>query len=126
MLAAQVLRTSNLYRSEPMYVEDQPPFTNAAALIATTLAPHDLLAALKRAEQQGGRNLADGVRWGPRPLDLDIVFYGRERVRTERLTIPHERWRERPFVTVPVGELARAGDAAGMQVRARAPLAPRR
>jgi 2-amino-4-hydroxy-6-hydroxymethyldihydropteridine diphosphokinase len=106
----QVVRTSNLYRSAPMHVTEQPPFLNAAALITTSLPPEQLLSTLKRVEASAGRDLHAGQRWGPRPLDLDIIFYGDTTMHSEHLTLPHERWLERPFVALPVSELARDGD----------------
>ncbi|PRQ51007.1 putative 2-amino-4-hydroxy-6-hydroxymethyldihydropteridine diphosphokinase [Rosa chinensis] len=62
----------------------------------TKLGPHELLGALKKIEKDMGRT--QGIRYGPRPIDLDILFYGKLRVRSEILTIPHERIWERPFV----------------------------
>jgi 2-amino-4-hydroxy-6-hydroxymethyldihydropteridine diphosphokinase len=88
-----------------MHVTEQPAFLNAAALISTQLSPGGLLDTVKAAEAQAGRSHA-GQRWGPRPLDLDIAFFGTLQQRTERLTIPHERWRQRPFVHVPIRDLA--------------------
>ena len=102
----QVLRTSNLFLSEPMHVRSQPTFLNAAALVATAHSPQDLLLHLKDLEVEAGRDLA-APRWGPRPLDLDIIFFGGRRLRSRTLELPHARWHERPFVTVPVGELYR-------------------
>ena len=100
-----------------MYVTDQPAFLNAAALIATKQLPQELLATLKATEELAGRNTEGGARWGPRPLDLDIVFHDRGPVATSTLTVPHARWRERPFVTIPVADLFRPGDGRGDMVR---------
>jgi 2-amino-4-hydroxy-6-hydroxymethyldihydropteridine diphosphokinase len=108
----QILRTSNLYMSEPMYVHNQPAFLNAAALVATALTPDGLLAMLKDLEVSAGRDMS-APRWGPRPLDLDVICYGGRRLRSRTLTLPHERWRERPFVTVPVSDLWCSTDTSG-------------
>ena len=113
---SQVVRTSSVYHTPPLHLEEQPPFLNAAALVATTRAPHELLAMLKLCEEHAGRDLQGGVRWGPRPLDLDIIFYGDQTVETQELSVPHKRWRERSFVTFPVADLFRETDATCDQV----------
>lgn len=98
---------SRLYESAPQYVTEQPAFLNAAAIVRTTLAPLDLLGALKQVEKQLGREFgAEQIRWGPRPIDLDIVFYEGEIVlERDRLVIPHPRWQERDFVKAPMADL---------------------
>lgn len=106
-----------------MYVEDQAPFHNAAALVTTHLPPHALLDSMKQIEAAAGRR-PHGVRWGPRPLDIDIVFFEGTALHDAHLTVPHARWQERPFVWQPVSELLRRGDAAALPVRP-LPLQPR-
>ena len=105
-LAEQVVveRLSSLYETAPAYVLDQPRFLNAALRGRTALAPLDLLAFLKRIERELGR--AGGVRFGPRPIDLDILVYDDVALDTDALTIPHPRMAERPFVLVPLAEIA--------------------
>lgn len=98
-----------------MYVEEQAPFYNAAALVATQLPPLALLDAVKRVEEAAGRNL-QGQRWGPRPLDIDIIFYEGPPMADARLQVPHVRWRERQFVWQPASELLRDGDAGRLPV----------
>lgn len=101
----QVTQLSRLYESAPAYVTDQPAFLNAAALIESSLQPLDLLAKVKAIESNLGRNL-QGQRWGPRPIDLDIIFYeGREVQEGEQLIVPHPRWQERSFVIAPLADL---------------------
>ena len=107
-----VQATSRLYESSPMYVTDQPAFLNAAAEIRTTLPPLDLLRVLKDVERDMGRGFGgDQIRWGPRPIDLDIVFYEDETVMhaetdtTRELVVPHPRWQERDFVKGPLSDL---------------------
>lgn len=82
----------------------QPNYLNGAAAIETNLDPAALLAELKRIEHDLGRR--DGPRWGPRPIDLDILLYGDLALDTPDLTIPHPRLRERRFVLEPLAEIA--------------------
>ncbi len=96
-----VTRASFAWETPPVPA-DQPPFLNAAAAAATDLAPHDLLAALKQIEHALGRRPAR--RWGPRPIDLDILFYGDLQLDTPDLLIPHPRIAERSFVLAPLAE----------------------
>ncbi|KAI4373436.1 hypothetical protein MLD38_011562 [Melastoma candidum] len=98
-----ITRHSCLYETAPAYVTDQPRFLNAAVRTFTSLGPHELLKQLKQIEKDLGRTA--GVRYGPRPIDLDILFYGRFRVRSDVLNIPHERIWERPFVLAPLVDL---------------------
>lgn len=98
-----ITRHACLYETAPAYVTDQPRFINSAVRAVTKLGPHELLTALKRIEKDLGRT--DGIRYGPRPIDLDILFYGKFKVRSDILTIPHERIWERPFVVAPLMDL---------------------
>lgn len=98
-----ITRHACLYETAPAYVTDQPRFINSAVRAITKLGPHELLAALKRIEKDLGRTV--GIRYGPRPIDLDILFYGKFKVRSDILTIPHERIWERPFVMAPLMDL---------------------
>lgn len=94
---------SSFHASEPMYVEDQPEFLNAAVVMETPLAPHDLLRALQEIENMGGRERE--ARYGPRTIDIDIVGAEDLVIADERLAIPHARMHERPFVLGPLLEL---------------------
>ena len=98
-----LLRTSSLYRSAPVDAHG-PDYLNAVAEIATTLSPHDLLAALQALEHAAGRERP--YRNAPRTLDLDLLLYGDECVTTPDLTVPHPRMFERAFVLRPLAELA--------------------
>ncbi len=95
-------RASSVWETPPVPA-DQPPFLNAALLAETNLAPGELLAALKRIEHDLGRR--PGRRWGPRPIDLDILLYGELQLHTPDLTIPHPRIAERAFVLAPLAEI---------------------
>ncbi|KAG0467880.1 hypothetical protein HPP92_017208 [Vanilla planifolia] len=99
----KILRHGCLYETEPAYVTDQPCFLNSAIRGTTRLRPVELLKELKQIERRLGR--VDGIRYGPRPIDLDILFYGKHKVESEELTIPHERIWERPFVLAPLIDL---------------------
>jgi len=99
----RIAGVSPLYETAPVGVEDQPPFLNAVLTVDTTLFPSELLAACKRAEGAAGR--VPGVRWGPRPLDVDILLYGDLSLRGDDLEIPHPRLAERAFVLRPLLDL---------------------
>jgi 2-amino-4-hydroxy-6-hydroxymethyldihydropteridine diphosphokinase len=100
----RLLRYSSLYRTEPVGYQDQPSFINAVAEIRTVLAPRQLFDALKEIERRMGRT--EGPKWGPRLIDLDILFYGQEVIQEEGLVIPHPELHRRAFVLVPLCELA--------------------
>jgi 2-amino-4-hydroxy-6-hydroxymethyldihydropteridine diphosphokinase len=97
-------RVSQVYETEPQYVADQPRFLNLAVRGTTSLTPPELLAFLKRVEQRLGRR--PGPRYGPRPIDLDLLFYGSEVIKTEALKVPHPLIAERGFVLAPLHDVA--------------------
>jgi 2-amino-4-hydroxy-6-hydroxymethyldihydropteridine diphosphokinase len=98
------LGRSSLYRSRPLGDADQPDYVNAVAAIDTALGAEDLLGALQDIEAAHGR-ARGGERWASRTLDLDLLLYGRERIRTGRLTVPHPGIAGREFVLHPLCEL---------------------
>jgi GTP cyclohydrolase-4 len=95
---------SAVYETEPAYVMDQPRFYNMVLCGTTALPPKDLLRFLKSIERRMGREKK--IRYGPRPIDLDILVYGDLQLETELLSIPHPRIAERAFVLVPLAEIA--------------------
>lgn len=99
------LRASRLYRTRPWGQLDQPAFVNAVAELSFTGNPGHLLTALLTIEREAGRARGD-ERWGPRQLDLDLLLFGDQRVTETGLTVPHPRIAQRPFVLVPLAELA--------------------
>eukprot|EP00842_Homolaphlyctis_polyrhiza_P000444 jgi/Hompol1/13/HPOL_002426-RA len=101
-----ILDTSFLYETSPMYVTDQPMFLNACIKVETTLEPIALLDQLKQIESNMGRDLQGGIRNGPRPIDLDILFYNNLEMKTDTLIIPHPRIAEREFVLCPLCDIA--------------------
>lgn len=101
---SRVLGVSSFYRSRPMGPQDQPEYLNAVVRLETDLDPEALLDALQAIEQDQGR--VRDRRWGARTLDLDILLYGDEVIKSERLTVPHAGLHEREFVIYPLYELA--------------------
>lgn len=101
---ARLLRFSRLYRTPPWGIAEQPAFVNAVAELSTSLPPQGLLDALLAIEREQGRR-RDGVRWGPRTLDLDLLLYGAVQSTTPGLTLPHPHIAERAFVLVPLADL---------------------
>lgn len=100
------LRLSSIYETEPMYVEDQPRFLNAAAAGTTRLAPRELLAAVHEVERALGRNRDAELRRGPRTIDIDILLCEGTLSDDPDLVLPHPRLAERAFVLVPLLELS--------------------
>ncbi len=100
----QVTRVSSIYETEPWGVREQPWFLNLVCAGTTALSPVDLLRRAKKIENEMGR--AEGMRFGPRPIDIDILFYDRLIELSPALTIPHPRLHERAFVLVPLAEIA--------------------
>lgn len=101
---AEVIKTSSLYETEPWGYADQPPFLNQVAEIRTDLNPIELLNFLKEIETAMGRE--ESFRFGPRNIDLDILFYDDLTLATDLLTIPHPALAERAFVLIPLNEIA--------------------
>jgi 2-amino-4-hydroxy-6-hydroxymethyldihydropteridine diphosphokinase len=95
---------SSLYQTSPIGPEPQPDFYNAVCRGRTGLAPDGLLRYLKHVEFEIGRR--PGPRWGPRPIDIDILLYGEELVETPDAVIPHTALTERAFVLVPLAEIS--------------------
>ena len=126
----RIIQTSYLRETPPMYVMNQPSFLNGAIEIETKLSPHALLRRLKDVECQIGRDLNDVIRYGPRPIDLDIIYYGIGEgevageeageqkpcddvsldggiiIETDKLQVPHPRMTEREFVLAPLCDLS--------------------
>jgi 2-amino-4-hydroxy-6-hydroxymethyldihydropteridine diphosphokinase len=99
-----VERVSSLYDTAPLLVTDQPRFFNIACAGHTALAPFSLLRTLKAIERAAGR--VGGPRYGPRPLDIDILLYDELVLSSPELTIPHPGLATRAFVLEPLTEIA--------------------
>lgn len=92
-----------IYETEPQGEKDQKWFMNTAVSIKTDIPPEKLLCRLKDIERSMGRQ--DGERWGPRVIDIDIIFYGDMTMETEKLSIPHPRAASRRFVLQPLVDI---------------------
>jgi len=99
-----VLDRSPIYETDPEYMVDQPAFLNMMVRGETGLQPQDLLRRLKSIERDLGRT--PGRRYGPRLIDLDIIYFGDRIVVAPGLTIPHPRMVERAFVLRPLSDIA--------------------
>ncbi len=103
-LGIQIVHCASLYSTEPRELLDQPRFLNTAIEAETVLSPDDLLSACLEVENENQRTR--NRTKGPRTLDIDIIFYGNEIIRTGGLIIPHPRFAARRFVLVPLAEIA--------------------
>ena len=101
----RVTARSSLYKTEPVGFTDQEWFVNAAVEVRTALDPQDLLQTLQKIEKQMGR--VAGKKWGPRIIDLDILFFDDLILESQALHLPHPHAGERRFVLVPLSEIAR-------------------
>ena len=101
----RLLAQSSLYRTEPIGYASQDWFVNGVIKIETDFEPLALLRFLKDVETSLGRT--ETFRWGPRVIDLDILFFGEEQVQTQELQIPHPLLHRRKFVLIPLAEIDR-------------------
>jgi len=100
----KVTARAGIYKTAPVDYTDQDWFVNTAVRIETSLSPDDLLIRLKQIERNTGRDKG-GIRFGPRVLDLDIIFYDKLVLRTAALDIPHPRMHKRRFVLRPICDI---------------------
>ncbi|MCH8062921.1 MAG: 2-amino-4-hydroxy-6-hydroxymethyldihydropteridine diphosphokinase [Chloroflexi bacterium] len=98
------MKVSSLYRTVPMGFGSQPHFLNVVCRIRTRLSPFELLHATKAIE--AGLSRRRTFPNAPRNLDIDVLLYGSRSIQTRILTLPHPEMRKRPFVMVPLAELA--------------------
>jgi 2-amino-4-hydroxy-6-hydroxymethyldihydropteridine diphosphokinase len=101
----EVVAVSSLRETQPVGYGDQPDFLNGAVALETSLPPRELLARLLAVERELGRVREEGLRFGPRTIDLDLLLYGGETVDEQGLTVPHPRLAERRFALEPLAEL---------------------
>jgi 2-amino-4-hydroxy-6-hydroxymethyldihydropteridine diphosphokinase len=100
----RIEKVSSVYDTEPIGNINQPRFLNLVCQVYTRLAPSELLTLAKGIEKKLGR-VFDRPNT-PRPIDIDILFYGDQVIETPELIIPHPRLTERAFVLVPLDEIA--------------------
>lgn len=99
-----VRKQSRMYETEPWGVKDQPKFINMAIEAETDKKPEELLRVLEEIEKEIGRT--ETVKWGPRVIDLDILFYDDLILKIPGLEIPHPLLHKREFVLKPLCEIA--------------------
>jgi 2-amino-4-hydroxy-6-hydroxymethyldihydropteridine diphosphokinase len=100
----RITHVSAVYETAALYLTEQPDFYNLACAGETTLGAVELLRAVKRLEGELGRT--PGVRYGPRVIDIDLLFYDDLILQTSELGLPHPRLTERAFVLMPLAEIA--------------------
>lgn len=103
-LFATIVQRSSVYATDAWGKTDQPEFLNQALEIATELEPEPLLKQLLEVEARLGRKRME--KWGPRPIDIDIILYGDRIVNSPTLTIPHPEMQYRNFVLSPLRQIA--------------------
>ncbi|AVX29723.1 2-amino-4-hydroxy-6-hydroxymethyldihydropteridine diphosphokinase [Carboxydocella thermautotrophica] len=101
-LGIEPVVVGGLYLTEPVGYTEQDWFYNSAALVQTELSPEELLARLLQLETELGR--VRQLRWGPRTIDLDLIWYEGEERQTDFLQLPHPRAEERAFVVLPIAD----------------------
>lgn len=102
--ACKVVRVSSIWKTPPWGVTDQPDFLNACAAISTILEPRAFLDLCLSIEKNLKR--VRDLRWGPRSIDIDVLFFGDRNIIEEGLHVPHPRIADRAFVLVPLAEIA--------------------
>ncbi len=99
----RMIGRSHLYKTAPVG-PPQPDYINACITVQTSISPRDLLHRLLAIEQRFGRVRKE--RWGARSLDLDLLLFGDRTIQASKLSVPHPRLHERPFVLVPLMDVA--------------------
>jgi len=100
----ELIQHSSIYQTEPVGLKQQRDFLNMAAEVASNLSPHSFLQQIQVIEDEMGRTR--DLHWGPRTLDIDILYWGKETLTTETLQIPHPEAANRRFVLQPLAEIA--------------------
>nr|BET44672.1 MAG: 2-amino-4-hydroxy-6-hydroxymethyldihydropteridine diphosphokinase [Candidatus Aschnera chinzeii] len=103
---SKFINSSSCYLSKPMGPKNQPPYLNAVIALKTNLLPEELLTIIHNIEIKHGRLRSHNNRWGPRPLDIDIILYGNEIIKSSKLIIPHYGIKDRDFVLLPLLEIS--------------------
>jgi 2-amino-4-hydroxy-6-hydroxymethyldihydropteridine diphosphokinase len=105
-MGIRVAAESPLYRTEPVGMVCQPWYINGVVVVETQWGPKTLLRVLRRIEAAFGRNRRREKRWGPRRLDLDILFHGERIIHSKFLELPHPRLHLRRFVLTPLAQVS--------------------
>ncbi|MEW6685248.1 MAG: 2-amino-4-hydroxy-6-hydroxymethyldihydropteridine diphosphokinase [Candidatus Edwardsbacteria bacterium] len=100
----KISKISSIYETKPWGVKNQPDFLNTVAEIETELSPEELLIVFQRIETHLNRHRS--TKWGPRTIDLDLLFYADEVINEKELKIPHPEIPRRAFVLAPLSEIA--------------------
>lgn len=100
----QILKFSNIYETEPWGVENQETYLNQVISVETVLTPFELLGIIHQIEKNLGR--IREIHYGPRTIDIDILYYGNHILNTENLKIPHPHIQKRRFILVPLSEIS--------------------
>ena len=113
-----IVRTSSFYETDPMYIEDQESFYNIAAKINVGggMDSFILLGLIKGIEYNMGRKSWQ-KRYGPRPIDIDILYFGDKEIKSDILEIPHPLIAERKFVLIPLAEIAPRMKIEGTEIK---------
>ena len=99
----KIVKFSSIYETKPFGEKDQPNFLNAVAKIETSLSVQELFTFIKNIEKKLGRK--DTYKWGPREIDLDLLFFNEIVFSNENLTVPHPGISQRDFVLTPLKEI---------------------
>ncbi len=103
-MGIQIVASSDIFETAPWGVKEQPWFLNACLLVDTSVSPRELLSRLQSIENRLGR--VSRFRWGPREIDLDLLFMDGLAVDEEDLVLPHPGMHNRSFVLVPLNQVA--------------------
>ena len=99
-----ILQKSSLYQTAAWGLTDQADFINQVILLQTSLKPHEILNEIQAIEKEQGRERL--ITWGPRTLDLDILFIDQEIIQESDLQVPHPHIQDRKFILIPLHEIA--------------------
>ena len=105
-LIGPINKRSSRYKTEPWGIKDQDYFLNMVLEVSTNLSANEVLTCIINIEKMLGRNRKKGNQYGPRTIDIDILFYSREIINDPNLVIPHPRLHQRNFVLTPLMEIA--------------------
>ena len=115
--AVRLVQASDVYETPPWGVLDQPSFYNQCLEVETDLSPHALLKRCLELEQDLGRVRTE--KWGPRLIDIDLIAWDGANIATKDLILPHPHATDRPFVLIPLADIAPAFNLDGRSVRDR-------